>query len=264
VADSAPTPGGSLSVVGTGIRPGLHLTQESRARIERADDVLYLLAEVAPTGWLHRLNPSAESMLPIYRPGKDHRDVYETIVETVMERVRRGRTVCMVTYGHPGVFDDSSHEAVRRAREEGFRAELLPGISSLDCLFIDLGVDPGGLGLQLFDATDFLDSRRDPDIAVPLVLWQISVIGQSRTTGTVNKRGLRVLAERLSELYPAGHEAIVYEASPFPIGRPLIESVPIEQLEDAGVTGLSSLYVPPSSAARTDPDTTDRLASVRS
>jgi uncharacterized protein YabN with tetrapyrrole methylase and pyrophosphatase domain len=246
--------------VGTGIRPGLHLTQEARTRIEGADDVLYLLAEVAPTGWIHRLNPAAESLLPIYRPGRDRDDVYEEIVETVLTRVRDGRDVCMVTYGHPSVFDDSSHEAVRRAREEGFRAAIFPAISSLDCLFVDLGIDPGGLGLQMHDATDFLVFRRTPDVTVPLVLWQISVIGHTRTTGTIDRHGLRVLAERLRELYGEDHEVVVYEASPFPVGSPLVERTPLHGLADAGVTGLSTLYVPPVSRASPDRLMEERLA----
>ena len=253
--------GGSLAVVGTGIRPGLHLTQEARTQIEQAQDVFFLLAEVTPTEWIRQLNPAAESLLPLYRPGRERDEIYEEIVETVLARVRRGRAVCMVTYGHPSVFDDSSHEAVRLAGEEGFRARMFPAISAMDCMFVDLAIDPGGLGLQLFDATDFLVFRRIPDVTVPLVLWQISVIGRSRTTGTVNRRGLQILAERLSEAYPPGHEVVVYEASPFPVGRPLIERVAVEKLEGAGVTGLSSLYVPPSSSARADVEMRKRVTS---
>jgi precorrin-6B methylase 1 len=235
---------GSLAAVGAGIRPGLHLTQETRVRIERADDVLYLLAELAPTEWIHRLNPSARSMIEIYRPDRDQREVYEELVESVLDRVRRGRNVCMVTYGHPAIFDDSCHEAVRRARAEGFPAELLPAVSAMDCLFADLGIDPGREGLQLFDATDFLLSGRSPDTRVPLVLWQISVVGQTRTTDTIDRDGLRRLADRLTDLYGADHEAIVYEASPFPVGRPLIEPARVADLPDAHVTGLASLFVP--------------------
>jgi precorrin-6B methylase 1 len=239
-------PQGSLSVVGAGIRPGLHLTEETRRRIVHAQDVLYLLAEVAPTRWIHRLNPSAESMNDIYRPGRDQREVYDELVGRVLERVRRGRTVCMVTYGHPAVFDDSCHEALRRARDEGFGAELLPAVSAMDCLFADLEIDPGRGGLQLYEATDFLESARRPETVVPLILWQISVVGGTRTTGTVERQGLRRLADRLAELYHAAHEVIVYEASPFPIGRPLIERTRVEDLAKAPVTGLASLYVPPS------------------
>jgi hypothetical protein len=255
---------GSLAVVGTGIRPGLHLTLESRSRIEQADDVLYLLAEVAPTGWIRRLNPAAESLLPIYRLDRDRDEVYEEIVETVLARVRAGRDVCMVSYGHPSVFDDSSHEAVRRAQAEDFTARVFPAVSAIDCLFVDLGVDPGGRGLQLYDATDFLVSERTPDVHVPLVLWQISVIGQLRTTGSVHRPGLRDLAERLGELYGPGHEVVVYEASPFPAGRPQVERTSVRDLADAGVTGLSTLYVPHVSGPSTDRRRARSLASSTS
>lgn len=247
-------------MVGSGVRPGLHLTQEARAQIERADDVLYLLAEVAPTTWIERLNPAAESLRPLYRPGRDRDDVYEEIVETVMARVRLGRDVCMVTYGHPAVFDDSSHEAIRRATAEGFHARLFPGISSMDCLFVDLGIDPGSRGLQLFDATDFLVHRRTPDRSVPLILWQFTVVGQSRTTGTVNRHGLRLLVDRLGELYGDGHEVVVYEASPFPVGDPLIDRVAVKDLPDASISGLATLFVPPTSAPSPDPEIVERLA----
>lgn len=71
--------------------------------------------------------------------------------------------------------------------------------------------------------------------------------------------GLRVLAERLEELYGAEHEAIVYEATPFPAGRPLIERTPVADLADAGVTGLSTLYVPPTDEASADEELMARL-----
>jgi uncharacterized protein YabN with tetrapyrrole methylase and pyrophosphatase domain len=243
---------GSLVVVGTGIRPGRHLTRETRKRIERADDVLYLLAELAPNAWIHQLNPSAESMIGIYRPGRDQSEVYEELVDRVLQRVRQGRNVCMVTYGHPAVLDDSCHEAVRRARAEGYRAELLPAVSAIDCLLADLDVDPGLDGLQLFEATDFLLRRRTLDVSVPLVLWQISVIGDTRTTDRVNRQGLTLLAERIEELYGPDHEVVIYEATPFPVGRPTIEHVAAKDLASAPMDGLSTLFVP--ALSRPEPD----------
>jgi uncharacterized protein YabN with tetrapyrrole methylase and pyrophosphatase domain len=236
---------GSLVAAGAGIKPGLHLTEETRTEIRRADDVLYLLAEVAPTDWIHRLNPAARSMIDTYRVDRDQREVYEELVEAALAPVRAGRRVCMVTYGHPAVFDDACHEAVRRARAEGHDARLLPAVSAMDCLFADLEIDPGRSGLQLFEATAFLDDRRTPDVAVPLILWQISVVGRTRTTDRVDREGLRALTERLIELYGSDHEAVVYEASPFPIGGATIMRLHLPDLADAPVPGLASLYVPP-------------------
>lgn len=254
---------GSLVVVGTGIRPG-HLTQETRKQIERADNVLYLLAEVAPTSWIHRLNSSAESMIAIYRPGRDQREVYEELVERVLERVRQGKNVCMVTYGHPAVLDDSCHEAVRRARAEGYVAHLLPAVSAIDCLLADLGVDPGRAGLQLFEATDFLLHRRTLDVSVPLVLWQISVVGDTRTTGSVNREGLSLLADRIEEFYGADHEVVIYEATPFSVGRPTIERSSVKELASAPVEGLSTLFVPALSKPAPDPSAREALRRIGS
>lgn len=250
---------GSLTIVGAGIRSGLHVTQEARARIERADKVLYLLAEDMPTAWLRALNDSAESMAALYRPGRRYRDVYDDIVDTILGWVRKDIDVCAVTYGHPSVFDTSTAEAVHRARAEGYRTRVLPGISALDCLFVDLEIDPGKDGCQMFDATDFLVRRRTPDVAVPLVLFQISVIGGKLTTADPDRFNVGILAERLAETYGSEHEVVVYEASPYPVGRPTIERCRVSDLADADVTGMSSLFVPPRTNASRDAEVMSRL-----
>jgi hypothetical protein len=250
---------GSLTVVGAGIRPGVHTTREAIARIQDADKVLYLLAEITPVRWLDELNPSAEPLDDLYRPERPFDEVYEDIVGAIMAHVRKPQDVCVVFYGHPSVFDRTSHDAVNRARAEGFPARILPGISAEDCLYVDLEFDPGAGGMQSFDATDFLVRRRTPDTTVPVILWQVGIVGGLRTTGEVRRVGLEVLAERLTELYGAEHELVVYEATPFPVGRPMIERCAVTDLADAGVTGLSTVFVPPKDAAPRDSDMIARL-----
>lgn len=253
---------GSLTIVGAGIRPGLHTTREAIARIKGADKVLYLLAEITPVRWLEELNPTAESLEHAYRPGRRYAEVYEEIVTTILDHVREGLDLCVVFYGHPGVFDRTSYDAVGRARAEGFAARILPGITAEDCLYVDLELDPGATGCQSYDATDFLVRRRRPEVTVPLILWQVGIVGGSQTTGEVRRCGLQVLAERLEELYGPEHEAVVYEATPFPVGRPFIESCEIRHLVDSGVTGLSTLYVPPKGSVPPDRGLMARLEMV--
>lgn len=252
-------PSGSLTIAGAGIRPGLHTTREAVARIRSADKVLYLLGEIAPVRWVEELNPSAESLDDLYLPDRPFTEVYEDIVATILDHVRKPQDVCVVFYGHPGVFDRTSRDAVDRARAEGFGARMLPGITAEDCLYVDLELDPGATGCQSFDATDFLVRRRSPDTTVPLILWQVGIVGASRTTGEVRRAGLKVLAERLEKLYGAEHELVVYEATPFPVGRPMIERCAVRELADAGVTGLSTLYVLPKGVTPPDADITARL-----
>ena len=249
-------PRGSLVVVGTGIRSPFHTTTEAIRHIERADRVLYLLAQDSPSRWIHERNPSALSLAPLYEEHEQRKDVYAAIVDEVLAPVRAGLDVCLALYGHPGVFVTPSHDVLARARAEGFMATMLPGISAEDCLFVDLGVDPADSGCQSYEATDLLIRERSVDPAVPLVVWQISVIGRFGTTGPINRHGLAVLADRLIESHGPDHEAVLYEASPFPVGPSLIEHVRLRDLAEAGVTPLSTLYVPP---ARSSPVSTRML-----
>src|SRR5206468_2355822 len=125
-------------VVGTGIRFGLQTTEEAKDRITRADQVLHLFANPVPIKWIERLNPSAQSLHRFYAPGKPRRETYAEMVQEIMAWVRKGLDVCVVLYGHPGVFVTPSHAAIRQARREGFEATMLPAVSAEDCLFADL------------------------------------------------------------------------------------------------------------------------------
>ena len=167
--------------------------------------------------------------------------------ERLLRCVRSGARVVAALYGHPGVFVAPSHLAIAGARAEGFDARMLPGISAEDCLFADVGFDPGDRGCQSFEATDFLLRRRLFDPTSALVLWQVGVIGvrDYQKSDLWGPRGLAVLQRRLLDTYPPEHPAIVYEAAQYPICPPLIHSTPLAALTEAPVTVRSTLYVPP-------------------
>jgi uncharacterized protein YabN with tetrapyrrole methylase and pyrophosphatase domain len=254
---------GSLTVVGTGIQLGTHLTPEARATIEKADAVLSLVTEPIMQELIERLNDRARSMHDLYTVGESRADTYEAMTEAILAEVRAGKDVCAVFYGHPGVFVAPSHESVRRARAEGFRARMLPGISAEDCLFADLGVDPARSGCQSYEATDFLVHRRRIDPEVSLVLWQVGTVGNVAAAADAVTTGLPVLVEVLREHYPAGHEVTVYEASPYPGFDPLVSTVRLSELAAEHVTALSTLYVPPSGKSPLDLTMIDRLGLPR-
>src|SRR5262249_28890628 len=149
-------PAGSLTVVGTGISLGVQLTPEAKQSIEGADETLYLVADAGAGYWIEQLRADARSLQPLYPLGADRIEIYGAIVEAIVDRVRAGKRVCAALYGHPGVADIVGHESVRRAREEGFEATMLPAVSAIDCLFADLGLDPATSGCQMFEATDFV------------------------------------------------------------------------------------------------------------
>jgi Tetrapyrrole (Corrin/Porphyrin) Methylases len=216
--------------------------------IERADKVLYLFADPVPATWITKLNPSAQSLEGFYAPAKDRDRTYQEITEEILRWVRSGLHVCVVLYGHPGVLVAPSHEAIRRARAEGFHARMLPGVSSEDCLFADLGVDPGAWGCQSYEATNFLLYRRCFDTSTPLVLWQVAGVGVREGATRPSAAGLRALADFLQDHYGPDHEVILYQASPYPLLDPIVQPMPLRDLPDADLTAMCTLYVPPKGA----------------
>jgi hypothetical protein len=251
-------PAGSLTVVGTGIRLS-QISVEARSHIQSAQKLLFLVADPVTHTWLRDVNPRAESLAPFYSPDKLRRASYRGMVERILACVEEGFEVCAVFYGHPGVLADPAHEAIRRARRAGYPAKMLPAISAEDCLFADLGVDPGRHGCQSFDATDFLISRRRFDPRTPLILWQIGLTGDLGCHPQPSLAGLRVLVEVLSESFDPGHEVVLYEAALYVGCDPLIKPVVLASVPEAGVTPVSTLYVPAKASALPDLEMLARL-----
>jgi uncharacterized protein YabN with tetrapyrrole methylase and pyrophosphatase domain len=246
---------GSLVVVGTGIRSVGQLTVEAIAHIKSAERVFFLVAEPVAQEVICQLNPAgAESLAGLYEEGKPRRETYREMVDLILASVRDGRRTCAVFYGHPGVFVDPAHRAVKEARVAGFDARMLPGISAEDCLFADLGLDPATAGCQSYEATEFLVNRRQADPTSHLVLWQVGVLGERSFSLEVRASScLDLLVRRLAETYPRHHELCVYEASVLQGCEPVICWTPLGELETRHLSIISTLYVPPAEAPRFDP-----------
>jgi len=247
----------ALTVVGTGIRCGIDLTDEVRDVLTAADDVFFIASDPVWRASMYALRADAISLASLYGENVPRLETYAAIVERVLGPVRAGRRVCFAVPGHPAVFAQPTHEAIRRARAEGFDAVMLPALSAADHLYADLGVDPGEAGSMSCDATDFLIFGRRADPTMALFLWQIDAIGELCEFARPNRHGLEVLAEVLLETLPASHEVVVYEAASYAITDPSIVRIRLAELASAPVSIFSTLYVP---AAQTPSPVAERLA----
>lgn len=252
---------GSLTCVGTGMLLAGQVTQEALSTMESAEKLFFLVHDSVTQEWLRGLNPSAESLYDSYGEGRDRSSTYAEMVQRILAPVRAGQDVCAAFYGHPGVFVQPSHDAIAVARAEGHEARMLPGISSEDCLFADLGLDPGTRGCQSFEATDFLLRRRRFDPQSLLILWQVGAIGvrDFRKSELWNRDGVEVLASELLGTYPKEHEVIVYEATPYPVCAPVIHPVALGDLGRAPITLRTTLCVPPLPERKSDQEMARRL-----
>jgi len=256
---------GSLVCVGVGMTLGAHLAPRARSHIEQADVVFSAMSDPIVELWVQGMNSDVRSLQPLYREGKPRRETYREMVNAMMGEVRQGRRVCGAFYGHPGVFAQVPHRAVAQAREEGYEASMEAAVSAEDCLYADLGIDPGAVGCQHFEASQFMFYERRVDPSAYLILWQIGVAGD-RSTGrlTTDAQTRQLLVDLLSADYPAQHEVIVYEAATLPIASPRIQRMPLHGLPAADLSAAATLVIPPSAPLKRNEHLLARLSLLES
>ncbi len=150
------------------------------------------------------------------------------------------------SYGHPGIFVNPSHEAIKRARAEGYSANMLAAVSAEDCLFADLGIDPSVEGCQTFEATDFLVYKRQFDTTSSLIIWQIGCVGDlTFNPHPSDPSGINVLVDYLLQHYSPSQPAILYQANVLPICKPIIRNLTLAEVREADINQITTLYIHP-------------------
>lgn len=244
---------GSLIVVGSGIKSVGHLTIETQGWIKYSDVVLYCVADPATEIWIKENSRYSIDLYQFYGNDKRRLDTYHDMADEMLKYVRRGKDVCGVFYGHPGVFVYPSHRAVQIARSEGYKAAILPAISALDCLYADVGVDPSSKGSQTVEATDLLLRKRRLNTDGHVVVWQIGCVGDlGFNFAGYDNRNLNILVDYLESCYDKNHEVVHYQGSQYPMCPSVVERMPLDALRTAKVTGISTLYIPPQDEIETD------------
>lgn len=254
-------PSNKFLVVGTGIRTSGQLTMETISWIKKADKVFYVVADPLAGKILPALNKSSISMHRLYGEDKDRAETYEEMVQLMMKSVRKNKLTIAAFYGHPGILADAPHETIRRAKKEGYIAEMLPAISAEACLYADLGVDPSTYGCQSHEATSFLVKNKIIDNTSALILWQIGVLGVLTygKSKPVPQKNIEALLDKLYKFYPPTHEVTIYEAATVIGCKPRIEKITLSALVNTSVTAISTLYIPPSVEDTLDSSTFEKL-----
>lgn len=243
----------TLAIIGSGIKFLSHITYEAKNCIEKADKVLYLVNEPATQEWIQTLNQNSESLDHLYNKHSARNNNYLSISEYIIDQLEKIKLLCVVFYGHPTVLVQPSIYTAQSAKERGHNVIAFPGISAEDCLFADLLIDPSSCGCQSFEATDFILYQRNYDSSCHLILWQPCVIGVKRIVANHNpKEGLKLLTDYLSKRYSPHHTVILYEAAQYPTFISRIEKVQLQNLSDANVNRLTTLYIPPNYVRQKD------------
>jgi uncharacterized protein YabN with tetrapyrrole methylase and pyrophosphatase domain len=216
---------------------GSHITPLSRSYIENADVVFVAASNNIVEQWVEGMNQNVRSLQQYYNEGTSRMITYRKMVEVILQEVRKGKKVCGAFYGHPGVFAWAPHESIKQAKAEGYKAHMEPGVSAEDCLYADLGIDPGKYGCTHIEASQYMFRNKSFDASSYLILWQVGIAGdKSLTKFSTTSQYKQVLVDMLLETYPQDFEIILYECAVLPIEQTLIKKI---KLSDLAVTEMS-------------------------
>lgn len=237
---------GSLVCVGLGMKMGAHISPVTQSYIENADVVFSLASNGIVEQWVEQMHQDVRSLQPYYEEGKSRHITYREMVAAILTEVKAGRNVVGAFYGHPGVFAYVPHRAIELAKKENYCAHMEPGISAEDCLFADLGIDPGKRGCIQYEASQFMFYRRAVDPSAVLILWQIGMAGdKSLAKYSTSGKYRQLLVKILAKNYPKDHDVILYEAAVLPISSIRVDKFPLAELPYKDVSQHTTLVIPP-------------------
>ena len=237
-----------IAIVGLGI-VGVHqITREVEETIQRCRHTFVIDGGFGVVPYLKTICAEVTSLLPFYERGKERMPTYRRMAAEVINGAINDSPVCFATYGHPLVYCYPAILILRAAKLLNLRVEALPGISSLDTLFVDLGFDAATDGLQMYETTDLLLRRRPIQNDVPCILWQVDAI--ARPTYETDRRSadqFSPLQSYLLQFYPLDHLITLVLSKTFPLQESIVETYRLGTLAADLERGPQSgnLYIPP-------------------
>lgn len=169
-----------LYIVGVGIRGLEQISQEALRTLKGCRLIFH---QTNQHQQLAEINSHVIDLNPLYWTNEEQLDVYERLANLIQDEVEKGPGVASVIYGHPLIFDDIHSDLLRRGKRRRWRCVVVPGISSLDTLCIDLNIDYGE-GLQVHEASDLVEKEQILNPHIHTLIFQIAEFNSYRTCDT--------------------------------------------------------------------------------
>lgn len=237
-----------IYIVGLGIVHVQHITREVDEVLRRSNEILYVEVGDEIDAYLQNTCPKVTNLhKAAYVEGVERLKAYDIMSAMVLDAALNHPPVTLALYGHPLVFAYPPFQILQAAPLLGLCVRIIPGISAMDCLFVDLKLDPSH-GLQVYEATDLVLRRRPLQRDVPCLIWQIGALESPFYSAARSKpERFSRFKDHLLQYYPAEHKAVAIFSSTrsgvesnrlaFTVGEVGSQSSRIHQ----GMT----LYIPP-------------------
>ncbi|HLF87903.1 MAG TPA: nucleoside triphosphate pyrophosphohydrolase [Anaerolineales bacterium] len=222
----------NITLLGLGPGDPSLLTRQAWDALQDATEI-YLRTRQHPTIAHLPEHLTLHSFDSHYETGENFEQVYEQIIQQILELGQRPQGVLYAVPGDPFVAEATCPEIARRVQNAGGTVRTLAGVSFLELTWHALGLDPFPR-LILVDAFELASAHHPPfPPDFPVLIAQI----HSRHMASEVK--LTLMAH-----YPDEFPVQLVHAAGMPEER--VESLPLYEIDRSPHTGLlTSLYLPP-------------------
>jgi hypothetical protein len=253
------TPSGhpEVYIVGLGIVGVRHLTREAEACLGASRHAFVVDAGFGIGDHIAELGPVVHNLLGEYRDGRSRLETYRRMAAEVVAGALEEPPVAFAAYGHPTLFVYPSALIRRAAEALGLDVYVAAGISCIDTILIDLDLEPGLNGLQIYDANALLVENRALDPEVPCLVLQPDAVESAFHSESPSRASrFRRLEAHLLRFYPPEHVVTSVRSATFPIFEPEVTSFRLDALSETFEARqlAGTLYLPPARTATVDDD----------
>ncbi len=220
-----------ITIIGCGPGNLNQITVEAWKIINAADELYFR------TGRLFSTEQLPESIeIHTFDHFYDHadvfEDVYQAIIDQVIELGKRQNGVVYCVPGHPYVAETTAPAIVMRAEKENIPCRIIEGISFLEPVFTNLKIDP-------FDGLVLLDALQVKDFLLPPVNF-----GKNLLIAQIYSKDIASEVKlMLTTVYPDEYPVILVHCAGF--GETVVERICLYEIDRSLHTGLTTtLYVP--------------------
>lgn len=233
-----------IFVVGLGTFALNQLTMEAFHLLRQAQQIVHL-TELQSR--LAEINPRSEDLRVRFPNLGESWESYTEVAAYVIDRAIATRPLVFAVTGNPFFFEDVPWEIVSLAKKRGLRVQAIPGVSCLDVLPIQLGFDPGDLGIQVFLAAHLVRFGLKINPLLSTLVLQIAECGSA----VAQEEHLRRLIKHLSRFFPENHPIVFLKTRSEIADSARVVATRLNDIGDAinRLDGNMTLYIPRTSVS---------------
>ena len=199
--------GPDLIFVGYGVSDTLQLTVEAQRALTRFGKVYALHVPPNLKRYLKSLQVECINLADRFSEKRPFSEVYLGIADFILQCAAVERPVIFLTQGNPLFLNSLNRFLLMQAKQRKLSVQVYPGVSPLDALVCDLGLDISTFGLQIFDARRLVTRKQQINPTVPLLVLQLAgfAVEEAGPQPEPDPKEYQPLASYLAQFYPPEH-----------------------------------------------------------